>query len=436
MSFLDAPRFRAAFIALVFFTLFAGDAWRYAISWVGFGVVVVAILAVSVVLLVRAYRSGAWTWPELPIPLVVFLGLATVSVAWSFYPGATALGLIATWLAVIIGASIAVNYDWARILRGLSTALRVILGLSLLFELVVSLFVRRPLLPFFTLADIDSYETIPKLLYWSRDLLFEGGKIQGIVGNSSLLAMVSLVALIVFGIQLAGRHVSRVAGIVWIAGAIGGILLTRSATITVALVVLAIVTIAILAIRRLGRGGRAGVYAALLGLVVAGIIAVVAAREPLLAVLGKSSDLTGRLDIWSAVIHLAEQRPAVGWGWVSWWIPWIPPFDTLAFESGVRQLHAHNAWLDIWFQLGVVGVVVFGAVMLTTALRSWQLAVDRPQVAPGVSERYTALSLLPILLVVALLVQSVAESRLLVEYGLALVVILAMRTKLGTRATG
>ena len=436
MSFLDAPRFRAAFLVVVFFTLFASDAWRYSISWFGFGAVVVAIVAVAVLLLVRTYRSGAWAWQELPIPLVLFLSLATVSLAWSFYPTATLLGILVTWLTVIIGAAVAVTYDWAAIVRGLSTALRLILGLSLLFELIVAVFVRRPLLPFFTLADIDSYETIPKLLYWSRNLLFEGGKIQGIVGNSSLLAMVSLVALIVFSIQLASRSVGRIAGSVWVVVAVGGILLTRSATITVALVMLAVVVLAILAIRRLGSRGRVGVYAALLALVAAAIVAATAFREPLLALLGKSSDLTGRLDIWSAVIALAEQRPAFGWGWVSWWIPWIPPFDTLAFESGVRQLHAHNAWIDMWFQLGVAGIVVFGILVASIALRSWQLAVDRPRVTPGAIEPYSALTLLPILLLVALLVQSVAESRLLVEYGLALVVILAVRTKLGTRAAG
>ncbi len=39
------------------------------------------------------------------------------------------------------------------------------------------------------------------------------------------------------------------------------------------------------------------------------------------------------------------------------------------------------------------------------------------------------MSLLPLLLMVALLVQSVAESRLLVEYGMFLLVIVAVKTR-------
>jgi len=42
-------------------------------------------------------------------------------------------------------------------------------------------------------------------------------------------------------------------------------------------------------------------------------------------------------------------------------MPWAAPFDTLAFRNGVRQLQAHNAWLDVWFQLGVIGVAIFAA---------------------------------------------------------------------------
>ncbi len=42
-------------------------------------------------------------------------------------------------------------------------------------------------------------------------------------------------------------------------------------------------------------------------------------------------------------------------------MPWAAPFDNLAFRNGVRQLQAHNAWLDVWFQLGVIGVAIFAA---------------------------------------------------------------------------
>ncbi len=75
------------------------------------------------------------------------------------------------------------------------------------------------------------------------------------------------------------------------------------------------------------------------------------------------------------------QRPAAGWGWVGYWPPWVPPFDDLLLVNRVQVMHAHNAWLDVWLQLGIIGLVVFGAYVLSTLVRSWSVALDRP--APG-----------------------------------------------------
>src|SRR5690554_1067566 len=134
---LDRPAFRTGFLVLLVFTLLAGDVWRYSLSWYGFGVIAVALTVVSAMLLVR-HRSS-WSVGSLPVPLLAFLALATVSLAWSFYPGSTALGLLATWMTVTAAVAAAVVFSWDEILRALGTALRLILGLSLLFELVVSL---------------------------------------------------------------------------------------------------------------------------------------------------------------------------------------------------------------------------------------------------------------------------------------------------------
>ncbi|MCR2260273.1 hypothetical protein NSX25_23855, partial [Salmonella enterica] len=75
---------------------------------------------------------------------------------------------------------------WHEIVRALSSAFKWILGLSLAIELWVSLVLHGPLLPnFATLPD----GKIDPQWYWVRDNLFDGGRIQGIVGNANLLAM-------------------------------------------------------------------------------------------------------------------------------------------------------------------------------------------------------------------------------------------------------
>ena len=146
-------------------------------------------------------------------------------------------------------------------------------------------------------------------------------------------------------------------------------------------------------------------------------------RDSLLALLGRSPDLTNRLDIWDTVIGLANQRPAFGWGWTGYWWPWVEPYQDLIVIKGVPYYQAHNAWLDIYLQLGIVGLVVFGALVISTLGRGWSRALD---LAHG---RGKAIGLLPVLVTVMLIVHSLAESRLLIEIGFALLVVFAIRTR-------
>jgi O-antigen ligase len=405
--------FRTGFLVLALFTVLAADAWRYTISWWGWGAVAVAIVVVAVILLVRARRAGTWTWSQLPMPLYAFLALTLVSVAWSAYRPETLLGVLATLATTAVALAVALVYRWEEIARGLGLTLRIILGLSLLFELY---------------GDLDP---IPKLLLWSRNELFQvfdGGRIQGLVGNSSTLAFIALLGVIVFGIQLAARTVYKLSGGIWLGVAVVTLLLTKSATIAVALVIVAAVLGAVLLLRSVPVRARLGTAIGLIALAAAAVVTAVLARGPLLGLLGRSDDLTNRLDIWDKVIGLAVQRPAAGWGWVGYWPPWVPPFNDLLKVNDVQVMHAHNAWLDVWLQLGIIGLVVFGAYVLSTLVRSWSVALDRP--APGgPGPRYRAIDILPLLLLVALLVQSLAESRLLIEYGFLLLTVIAVTTK-------
>lgn len=416
----------SVFAVLLLFTLFAGDFWRNLISWPGYFVLAGVLAVGSVVLLVRL--RPVVRWRTLPKSLVLFLAFAVVSLAWSAYPGATALGLVTQFATTGAALFLAFCLSWQALLTALANAFRWILGLSLLFELIVSVFVRRPVLPLTPVQPAPSSH-IPSAFYWSRDLLFHGGQIQGIVGNSNLLAMVALLGLVVFGIQRADRSIRRGTAITWIVVAVATFALTRSSTVFIAALFTAVVLGFALWTRRAGPERRRPVYLTAAALTVVVVVSVVlfASRIPVL--LGKSEDLTGRLTIWNSVIHLAQERPAFGWGWVSYWAPWVSPFKDLAVRSGVVYLQAHNAWLDVWLQLGIVGLVIFALLVLSTLWRTWFLAVDRPRVAVADDLPYTALALLPLLLLAALLAQSLAESRMLIEGGWALLALLALKTK-------
>jgi O-antigen ligase len=294
--------------------------------------------------------------------------------------------------------------------------MRAALGLSLVFELVVAVFVRQKVLPFF--VDYSDLDKIPNAFYWSRDVLFEGGRIQGIVGNANILAMIALLALIAGAAKIVAGRGSMASFLGWSVLAVAILALTRSTTVLLAGGAVAVVVLVAWFARR-GTGPRriATAIALVAGTGLVAALAVVF-RAPLLALAGRSEDLTNRLDIWAAVTDLAAQRPVAGWGWISYWAPWVAPFDDLAVIRGVTYLQAHNAWLDVFLQLGVIGLVVVGLFVLTTLLRSWVYAMDGPR----------GHALVPLALLTAVLVQSLAESRLLIEIGWALLVIVSIRT--------
>ena len=351
--------------------------------------------------------------------------LATLSLAWSAYPGASALGVALQWITTLAALFLALCLSWTELLRTLAVALRWILALSIAFEFVVAVVIGHAVLPFW----VAYTGKIPAAFYWSRGLLLEGGPVEGIVASRNLLGFIALLALIVFTVQVLAGTVARGRGIAWVVVAVVMLWLTRSATVSIALVAVAAALLFAVWARRLPPLGRRPLYLTAAAVLAAASVGLVGFSSQLLGMLGKSDDLTGRFDIWSRVIDLARERPVFGWGWVSYWVPWVEPFDGLAVRKGVQYLQAHNAWLDVWLQLGIIGLIVFAALALSVLWRSWFLAVDRPRLGVADTSPFGAVSMLPLLISVALLAQSLAESRILVESGWVFLVILAVKTK-------
>ncbi|QEO13528.1 O-antigen ligase family protein [Agromyces intestinalis] len=415
-----------AYATFAFFTVLAGQFWRNLLGWWGFSVIAVLVV-VGAVWLILATRP-TWIWRRAPKSTLAFVGLAAVSITWSAYPGASALGVAITLVTVFVAVALAICLPWTRLVAALGAAIKWVLALSIVFEAWVAIVVREPLLPNFPPFEVTG-EKLPMAFYWSRALLFDGGPIEGIVASRNLLGMVALMGVIVFGCLLAAGSMRRAHGIGWLVVAAATLVLTRSATvILVGIVVLVALGFAAWT-RRVGPNRRRPVYAAATAALVASIALLIAAWGWLLEVFGKSEDVTGRFDIWRSVIELAQQRPWAGWGWVGYWPPWVEPFDDLAVRKGVTYLQAHNAWLDVWLQLGVIGVLAFASVVIGALWRSWFLAVDPPMDGTGRRLAYRASALTPMLLMVALIAQSLAESRILIEGGLVLLVTIAWSTK-------
>ena len=420
-----------AYVILVLFVTFAHSAVYNLLGMIGAGIVLVvftlATLAIGIPMLARN-RPQPFRWRRLPWSALGYTTLALVSVAWSQWRGPTLITWVLLAAVTVNGLFIAHVLTWHEIVRALSSAFKWILGLSLALELWVSLVVHGPLLPNF--ATLPDGKLDPQW-YWVRDNLFDGGRIQGIVGNANLLAIISLFAIITFGVLFAARARWRTTLAMWSLLAAYFLFRTSSATALVCAAAATVVLVVALLMRRARTpGARTRIYVIAIGGTVLGVTAVWLAREPLLGLLGRSSDLTGRSDlIWSKVLERAGEHPLFGNGFSSPWIPTDPAFDGWITDHGITVFHAHNMWLDVLLQLGVLGVVLMALAYVSLLWRSWFFAVDRPRWDLEPARPFSPLTLLPSLFTIVLLVQGLSESTPIMLWGWMMLVLLSFKLK-------
>jgi len=72
--------------------------------------------------------------------------------------------------------------------------------------------------------------------------------------------------------------------------------------------------------------------------------------------IGKDASLTGRTDIWRAVILSAMKRPVLGYGYLAFWRGVQGESANVSLASGWIVTGAHNGFLNIWLTLGVAGL--------------------------------------------------------------------------------
>ncbi len=407
----------------VMFMALSGTAWVHAFGELSAAVITIGGGIVSVILwfVVRPPVQ----WRRLPWFVVAFVALATLSLLWSAWPQTTALTLLLLWITTIQALFVGSVLTWRELVRAAASALKWVMALSILFELWVAVVVQAPILPGFEVATAaDPIE------YWSRNNLFEGGRLQGIMGNANLLGPVALLAIIVFGIRIALRAPRR--GLLWAWIALSAYLFVRasSATAYVAAAGVVVVLATVLLMRRARRPHeRTKYYVAYAVVGLGGLAALYFLRDTIFTALGRSADLTGREDIWEKVLARAEERPWLGWGYAPPWAPWDPAFDGWIIDHGQTVLQAHNMWIDIRMQLGIVGVVITALLYLAFVWRSWFFAVDRPRWDLRDDRPYSPITLLPTLIGAIVLVQGLAESSPLMLWGWMFVVMLGAKIK-------
>ncbi len=85
---------------------------------------------------------------------------------------------------------------------------------------------------------------------------------------------------------------------------------------------------------------------------------------------GKDTTLTGRTELWPAVVEMIDKKPWLGYGYGAFWL------DGNSESSIVRQViqwnapNAHNGFLDLWLSLGLLGLMIFLIGFIVNLLRA------------------------------------------------------------------
>ena len=123
-----------------------------------------------------------------------------------------------------------------------------------------------------------------------------------------------------------------------------------------------------------------------------------------------------RLEVWRELSRYLSLNPLQGWGWVGTW-PDAPPYRWIESAAGRDLSSALSAYVDTYFQVGVIGALAFVALIGVALVRAWILASDRRSVV----------YLWPALVLVVIAVVSFAESFALLECGWMLLVVCAVK---------
>ena len=395
----ESPRFAASMTHAILAVAFSTHLVRSVMGWAGLIGILAGMVILAGVSLIARRKHIEWHG-LLPISILVFVAWTALSAVWSGYTFTT-LGGIAYQIAFgFLALYIALVRDTIQIVRATGDVLRILLGLSIALEVLSGLLLDLPITFLGIEGNIGSM-----------------GPIQGVFGSRNTFALIALIAAVTFIIEIRARSVRHLVGVgsLWLAGI--SLVLTRSPVIGTAALVVVVAALALFVLRRTPVEGRWMLQLGLLGATVVAAIAAWLGRSRLIDLLNAGSEFETRYFLWQEMWRLVGLHPLEGWGWTGYWPQDVTPYGWLEFVSNRELGSGLNAFLDVYFQLGLVGFVAFVALLGLAFVRSWVLA----------SNKRSLVFVWPALILVILLVVSAAESTILVEFSWLLLIICSVK---------
>jgi exopolysaccharide production protein ExoQ len=294
-------------------------AWRMilAISYIGL-----------VLVLIPWYRETLFVlrrnWSLLAMVL-----LALLSSLWAYMPDLVLRKSIGLYGATLLGIALAVRVSFTDQLRMMSWLFRAIGVLSLAGVL---------LFPSLTVT--------------------EEGQWMGVFSYKNALGSVLGLSLLVEWQRRAETPVSKMLKV--LAVTLYLVLLTHSDSVTPTLALIG--TLLLIESYKFARF-RVGlpqyaIFVAISIVVALGFTLLVTNSDSVMGAVGRSSNLTGRTEIWALVLSFIPQRPILGYGYDGFWLGASPESFVVDRIMRWSVTYSHNGYLEQLLNLGVVGLAV------------------------------------------------------------------------------
>jgi exopolysaccharide production protein ExoQ len=295
-------------------------------------------LALQVVFYCGAFWFIAIHWRTvvkgvLKVKWIICLTLiAVASTAWSAEPSFTLRRSIVLFATTAFGIYFGSRFTVPQQLRLLASTFTLVIVFSFVIALV------------FPGHGIDHF--------------YHPGDWQGAFSQKNTLAKNMVLAILVFYfVRPSTRRRIRWAGI---AGAL--VLLALSRSVTGGLVFCTILgTLLLLRLLRSKITVTIPVLTAVILAIGGTILILTFWGSEILQLLNRDPSLTGRTDLWNAVMIAILKRPWLGYGFKGFWQGMNGQSASVLLTVRWLVPHAHNGFLDLMLDLGLLGVFIFAA---------------------------------------------------------------------------
>ncbi len=261
----------------------------------------------------------------------LLLLLATTSIFWSAIPDLTKTRVVALIGTMMFSLYLASRYTLKEQLQLIAWTFGTIVILSLLFCVI-----------------------LPK---YGQMGGVHAGAWRGIYNHKNVLGKMIIFSIMAFG--LLSLEVKRQRWIIFsfLSASVGLLILSKSSSPLLNLLIL----LAILFALHIMRWKYTLMIPALLGLSSIGFIFYALITEnanQVVGSFGKDLTLTGRTNFWPLVLDKIWENPILGYGFGAFWRGLEGPSAYIWNASSFKTPNAHNGYLDLLLELGLVGLLV------------------------------------------------------------------------------